>query len=57
MTRERTAHHLLGVRLEQLRGQSPAQTDQPGSVPWTERLSKLAARPLDGDTTTGPVIA
>ncbi|MCX4554280.1 hypothetical protein [Streptomyces sp. NBC_01500] len=47
--RERAAEHLLAVRLEQLRGQAAARTGMVVPVPWTDRLSELAARPLDGD--------
>lgn len=54
--RERTAQYLLSVRLEQLRGQAAARTEQAGSAPWTDRLPGLAARPLDDDA-TGTVIA
>ncbi|MFI2214938.1 hypothetical protein [Streptomyces sp. NPDC020141] len=53
--RERTAQHLLAVRLEQLREQAADRTEQVGSAPWTERLPELAARPLDADA--GAVIA
>ncbi|MCK8678513.1 hypothetical protein [Streptomyces lichenis] len=54
--RERTAQYLLAARLEQLREQAAARTGQTAAAPWTERLSELAARPLDGDA-TGTVIA
>ncbi|MFH8873121.1 hypothetical protein [Streptomyces griseus] len=49
--RERTARYLLAVRLEQLREQAAARIEPTGS-----RLSELAARPLEGDT-TGTVTA
>ncbi|MFE2838490.1 hypothetical protein ACFXI6_47270 [Streptomyces mirabilis] len=48
--RERTPQYLLTVRLEQLRDQPAGRTDPAGSAPWADRLPKLAARPLDGDT-------
>ncbi|MFD7713932.1 hypothetical protein [Streptomyces sp. NPDC059786] len=54
--RERTAQHLLTTRLEQLRKQTTNRTETAAPVPWKDRLSELAARPLDGDT-AGPVIA
>ncbi|MFJ6661587.1 hypothetical protein ACIQNG_35350 [Streptomyces sp. NPDC091377] len=54
--RERTAQYLLAARLEQLREQAAARTEQTAAAPWTERLPELAARPLDGDA-TGTVIA
>lgn len=49
--RQRTAEHLLAVRLEQLHAQDADRTGQTGSVPWADRLSVLAARPLTGDAT------
>ncbi len=49
--RERTAQHLLAVRLEQLRTRSAAPAERPGAAPWTDRLPELAARPLAGDAT------
>lgn len=54
--RERTAEHLLVVRLEHLREQVAARTEQGGVAPWPDRLSHLAARPLDGEA-SGAVIA
>ncbi|MFE7055890.1 hypothetical protein ACFVAO_11820 [Streptomyces californicus] len=49
--RERAAEYLLMTRLQQLREQTAAPT-----VPWTDRLPELAARPLHTDT-AGAVIA
>ncbi|GGX29394.1 hypothetical protein [Streptomyces chryseus] len=54
--RERTAEHLLAVRLKQLREQLAARTEQAAAAPWTDRLPELAARPLDGEA-AGAVIA
>ncbi|MFS0697993.1 hypothetical protein [Streptomyces nitrosporeus] len=54
--RNRAAQHLLTVRLEQLREQAAARTEQPAATPWTDWLSGLAARSLDADT-SGAVIA
>jgi hypothetical protein len=54
--RERTAQHLLTVRLQQLREQAAARPEAAGPAPWTDRLPELAARPLDGDV-AGAVIA
>ncbi|MFC9429587.1 hypothetical protein [Streptomyces sp. NPDC056987] len=54
--RERAAKYLLTVRLEQLREQAAVHVETAVSVPWTDRLSELAARPLDADV-TGAVIA
>ncbi|GHF33388.1 hypothetical protein [Streptomyces fumanus] len=54
--RERTAQHLLATWLEQLREQPVARTEQTAPAPWTDRLSELAARPLDGEA-AGAVIA
>ncbi|GAA1924108.1 hypothetical protein [Streptantibioticus ferralitis] len=54
--RERTAQYLLGTRLNQLREQQAARTQQAAPAPWADRLPELAARPLDGDT-AGAVIA
>ncbi|MGZ2362413.1 hypothetical protein LRE75_38160 [Streptomyces sp. 372A] len=55
--RERTAQYLLlAARLEQLREQAAARTEQTAAAPWTKRLPELAAHPLDGDA-TGTVIA
>jgi hypothetical protein len=54
--RERTAECLLAARLEQLREQRAARTEQATAAPWTDRLPRLAARALDGDV-TGAVIA
>ncbi|MFC9746349.1 hypothetical protein [Streptomyces niveus] len=48
--RERTAQHLLTVRLEQLRTQASPGAGTRGKAPWTVRLAGLADRPLDGDT-------
>ncbi|MFE2499707.1 hypothetical protein [Streptomyces scopuliridis] len=49
--RERTAQHLLAVRLEQLREQSEARADAatPAAAPWATRLAELAARPISDD--------
>ncbi|WP_237492905.1 hypothetical protein [Streptomyces sp. YIM 132580] len=55
IARERTAEYLLATRLEQLREQTNARTEQVPAVPWTDRLPELAARP-DGDA-TGTVTA
>ncbi|MGC4986616.1 hypothetical protein ACLQ18_39505 [Streptomyces sp. DT193] len=54
--RERAAEYLLATRLQQLREQAAARTEQAAAAPWTDRLPELAARPLDGDA-TGAVIA
>ncbi len=54
--RERVAECLLAARLEQLREQRAARTEQAAAAPWTDRLPELAARALDGDA-TGAVIA
>nr|WP_239085330.1 hypothetical protein [Streptomyces halstedii] len=54
--RERTAECLLAARLEQLREQRAASTEQAAAAPWTDRLPELAARALDGNT-AGAVIA
>ncbi|MEV4975329.1 hypothetical protein AB0K59_30945 [Streptomyces scopuliridis] len=54
--RERTAQYLLTVRLEQLREQAADRTAQAAAAPWTDRLTELAARPLD-DEATRTVIA
>ncbi|MEU1090061.1 hypothetical protein ACFYPN_31615 [Streptomyces sp. NPDC005576] len=56
--RDRVAHHLLAVRLEQLREQAAAghRAELAGAAPWMDRLPALAARTLGG-TTTGAVIA
>lgn len=54
--RERTAQYLLATRLERLREQAAARTEQAAAAPWTDRLPGLAARPLDGGA-TGAVIA
>ncbi|WP_240496436.1 hypothetical protein [Streptomyces torulosus] len=49
--RERVAEYLLTVRLEQLRKQqAAARTEAAGPAPWTDRLTRLAARSLDGGT-------
>ncbi|MFB6876341.1 hypothetical protein [Streptomyces sp. NPDC056323] len=53
--RERTAQHLLAARLEQLREQAAARTEQAAATPWADRLPELATRPLDD--ATGTVIA
>ncbi|WP_229898072.1 hypothetical protein [Streptomyces anulatus] len=47
--RERTAQHLLAVRLKQLREQALARTGTAVAAPWRDRLPELAARPLDDD--------
>ncbi|MEW2308933.1 hypothetical protein AB0918_09905 [Streptomyces sp. NPDC006864] len=47
--RERTAEYLLATRLEQLREQTAALSEQAPAVPWTDRLPGLAARPLHTD--------
>ncbi|AXU16852.1 hypothetical protein [Streptomyces clavuligerus] len=47
--RGRTAQYLLAARLEQLREQAAARTEQTTAAPWTERLSGFAARPLDDE--------
>lgn len=54
--RERSAEYLLTVRLEQLREQTADQTETAAPAPWVDRLSELAARPLDGEM-AGVVIA
>jgi hypothetical protein len=54
--RERTAQYLLAARLEQLRERAAARTETAVPEPWTDRLSELAARPLDGEA-AGAVIA
>ncbi|WP_333750110.1 hypothetical protein [Streptomyces sp. IBSBF 2394] len=54
--RERTAEHLLAVRLEQLRERAAAGTEAAAAAPWTDRLPELAARSLDGEA-AGAVIA
>ncbi|WP_237276629.1 hypothetical protein [Streptomyces caniscabiei] len=54
--RERVAEYLLTVRLEQLRKQAAAHTETAAPAPWTDRLTGLAARSLDGET-AGAVIA
>ncbi|MEU9983731.1 hypothetical protein [Streptomyces sp. NPDC050856] len=54
--RERTAECLLATRLEQLREQLAARTEQAAAAPWTDRLHELAARTLDGEA-AGAVIA
>ncbi|MFC8705903.1 hypothetical protein ACFUIV_27510 [Streptomyces anulatus] len=54
--RERTAQHLLAVRLKQLREQALARTGAAVAAPWRDRLPELAARPLHTDT-AGAVIA
>ncbi|MEU8764266.1 hypothetical protein [Streptomyces sp. NPDC048659] len=43
----RTAEHLLAVRMEQLHTQARLEPVRP--VPWSQRLSELAAHPLDGE--------
>ncbi|MDX3342735.1 hypothetical protein V5N34_31950 [Streptomyces baarnensis] len=53
--RERTAQHLLAVCLRQLRQQSAARSEQTGPMPWTDRLSELAARPLNNDATKAAI--
>ncbi|MFB8247333.1 hypothetical protein ACFC5X_20105 [Streptomyces sp. NPDC055952] len=54
--RQRTAEHLLAVRMQQLREQLAARTEQAAVAPWTDRLPELAARSPEGDT-VGAVIA
>ncbi|MEU4800478.1 hypothetical protein [Streptomyces sp. NPDC023327] len=45
------------MRLEQLRKQqAAARTEMAAPAPWTDRLTRLAARSLDGGT-AGAVIA
>lgn len=39
-----------GVLEEQLREQAAARTEAIAPAPWSDRLTGLAARPLDGDT-------
>ncbi|MFF5491540.1 hypothetical protein [Streptomyces virginiae] len=48
--RTRTAEHLLAVRLEQLRGQAADDRPAVRRAPWSQRLTELAARPLEGQT-------
>jgi hypothetical protein len=47
--RERTAEYLLAMRLEQLREQTADRTETAAPAPWSDRLTELAARPLDVD--------
>ncbi|WUT01711.1 hypothetical protein OHA46_33685 (plasmid) [Streptomyces sp. NBC_00708] len=47
--RKRVAEHLFATRLEQLRSRADVQDEQGPVVSWTERLTKLAARPLPED--------
>ncbi|GHB33024.1 hypothetical protein [Streptomyces chryseus] len=54
--RERVAECLLATRLEQLREQQAARSEQAAAAPWSGRLPELAARALDGDA-AGSVIA
>ncbi|MFH7340628.1 hypothetical protein [Streptomyces sp. KHY 26] len=54
--RERTAEHLLAVRLEQVREQTAARTDTAAAAPWTDRLPELAARPLDGEAAAAVIV-
>lgn len=54
--RERTAQYLLATRLEQLRKQQAAPSEQAAPALWSPRLPELAARRFDGDT-AGAVIA
>ncbi|MFF4393276.1 hypothetical protein ACFY0G_42170 [Streptomyces sp. NPDC001552] len=54
--RERVAEYLLAARLEQLREQQSACSEQAAAAPWSDRLPDLAARALDGDA-AGAVIA
>ncbi|MET9760029.1 hypothetical protein ABZ016_13385 [Streptomyces sp. NPDC006372] len=55
--RERVAEYLLTVRLEQLRKQqAAARAESTAPAPWTDRLTRLATRSLDG-CTAGAVIA
>lgn len=53
---ERVAEYLLTVRLEQLREQAAARTESAAPAPWTDRLTRLAARSLNGGT-AGAVMA
>ncbi|WP_225638098.1 hypothetical protein [Streptomyces solaniscabiei] len=46
---ERTAEYLLATRLQQLREQTADRTETPVLAPWTDRLTRYAARSLDGD--------
>ncbi|MFH8736341.1 MULTISPECIES: hypothetical protein [unclassified Streptomyces] len=50
--RERTAQHLLAVRLEQLREQALGGTETTPTTPWMDRLPEVAARPLHSDVAT-----
>ncbi|MEU1457417.1 hypothetical protein [Streptomyces avermitilis] len=54
--RERTAQYLLAKRLKQLREQTAARTETTAPAPWSDRLTGLAARPLDG-VAAGAVMA
>jgi hypothetical protein len=54
--RERVAEYLLTARLEQLREQAAARTETAAPAPWTDRLTRIAARSLDGGT-AGAVMA
>ncbi|WP_346177207.1 hypothetical protein [Streptomyces cuspidosporus] len=55
--RERTAQYLLEARLEQLRlEQTAVHTEPAGPAPWTDRLPKLAARPLEGEPAGAVVV-
>ncbi|MFF9569908.1 hypothetical protein [Streptomyces sp. NPDC014685] len=49
--RHRTAEHLLAAREEQPgKHQAAARARTAASVPWSQRLAELAARPLPGET-------
>ncbi|MEU0214846.1 hypothetical protein ABZ281_06825 [Streptomyces sp. NPDC006265] len=54
--RERVAEYLLATRLEQLRTRMANHTESAAPAPWSARLTELAARPLDRET-SGAVIA
>ncbi|MEU9796430.1 hypothetical protein AB0E27_38730 [Streptomyces sparsogenes] len=54
--RERTAQYLLEARLEQLRKQAAEHTEPAGPALWTDRLPKLAARPLEGEPAGAVVV-
>ncbi|MFF1405095.1 hypothetical protein [Streptomyces sp. NPDC058294] len=47
--------HHVAARLEQVREQLAARTEQAAAAPWTDRLPEFAARPLDGEA-AGAVI-
>lgn len=54
--RERAAEYLFTARLEQLRERMADRIETAAPAPWSARLTELAARPLNGET-TGAVIA